>query len=98
MSIDNFDPVNEKHEAHDRILKYFGNIETYFDFVLKRQGEQMQQGFLYLDSPKDSSKQKDKNIFGDPTFILTDYKQPSMKKSTTTNFIQQQIYKRFLTT
>ena len=49
MSNNNFDPVQEKHEAHERLIDRFGSIEAYFEFVLKRQEEQIKQGEKYVD-------------------------------------------------
>lgn len=44
-----FDPIQEKHETHEKLVDRFGSIETYFEFVLKRQEEQIKQGVKYVD-------------------------------------------------
>ncbi len=49
MSNNNFDPVQEKHETHEKLIARFGSIEAYFEFVLKRQEEQIKQGVKYVD-------------------------------------------------
>ena len=62
MSNNNFDPVAEKHQAHQRLIKRFGSFDAYFDFVLKRQTERIKQGALYVDFSVDRPK-LDGNIF-----------------------------------
>lgn len=49
MSDNNFDPVTEKHQAHERLIKRFGGFDAYFDFVLQRQEERIKQGVKYID-------------------------------------------------
>lgn len=41
--------LKEKHEAHEKLIDRFGSSEAYFDFVLKRQEEQIKQGVKYVD-------------------------------------------------
>ena len=49
MSNNNFDPAQEKHEAHEKLIDRFDSVEAYFEFVLKRQEEQIKQGVKYID-------------------------------------------------
>lgn len=49
MSNNNLDPVQEKHVTHEKLIDRFGSIEAYFEFVLKRQEEQIKQGVKYVD-------------------------------------------------
>ena len=62
MSNNNFDPIAEKHRAHQCLIKRFGSFDGYFDFVLKRQAERIKQGEEYVDFSAYRPK-LDENIF-----------------------------------
>ena len=93
----NFDPAQEKHEAHAQLIERFGSFETYFDFVLKRQEEQMKQGVKYVDFSRNSRENIGGNVFISPTFILGEWKPTFAVEPTVAGFIQQQVYTRFPT-
>lgn len=98
MSDNNFDPVNEKHEAHEQMLKRFGSFEAYFDFVLKRQEEQIKQGVQYVDFSRNSRENVGGNVFIAPTLIFGEWKPTFAEEPTVAGFIQQQVHTRFPTT
>ena len=68
MSDNNFNPVEEKHEAHTKLINRFGSSTAYFDFVLQRQQERMKQGIKYVDFSEDRSKLRG-NVFLKPSLL-----------------------------
>ena len=43
------DPVEDIRQAKARLVAIFGDLETYMEFVIRRQDEQMKQGVKYAD-------------------------------------------------
>ncbi len=53
------DPGKDILEAKERLVAIFGDVETYMDFMMKRQEKRMKQGVKYADfSPYRKKKQK----------------------------------------
>ena len=45
------DPGKDILEAKERLAALFGDLETYMEFMMKRQEKQIKQGVKYIDLP-----------------------------------------------
>lgn len=45
------DPGKDILEAKERIASLFGDLETYMEFMMKRQEKRIKQGVKYIDLP-----------------------------------------------
>lgn len=45
------DPGKDILEAKERLAALFGDLETYMEFMMKRQEKRMKQGVKYIDLP-----------------------------------------------
>ena len=53
------DPAKDILEAKERLVALFGDIETYMEFMMKKQEKRMKQGVRYADfSPYRNKKQE----------------------------------------
>ena len=53
------DPGKDILEAKERLVAIFGDLETYMEFMMKRQEKQIKQGMKYADfSPYRKKKQE----------------------------------------
>ena len=43
------DPVEDIRQAKARLVAIFGDLETYMEFVMRRQEKRMKQGVKYVD-------------------------------------------------
>ena len=43
------DPVEDIRQAKARLVAIFGDLETYMEFMMRRQEKQMKQGMKYAD-------------------------------------------------
>lgn len=43
------DPVEDIRQAKARLVAIFGDLETYMEFMMRRQEKQMKQGVKYMD-------------------------------------------------
>ena len=63
------DPGKDILEAKERLVALFGDLETYMEFMMKRQEKRIKKGVKYADfSPYRKKKQKksDTSTFPDP--------------------------------
>ena len=46
------DPAKDIYEAKERLVALFGDLETYMDFMMKRQEKLIKQGVKFVDLPE----------------------------------------------
>ena len=46
------DPAKDIYEAKERIVALFGDVETYLEFMMKRQERLIKQGVKFVDLPE----------------------------------------------
>ena len=90
MSNDNFDPVNEKHRAHAKLINRFGSSTAYFNFVLQRQEARMKQGVKYVDFSQDRPKLRG-NVFLKPSLRQRGDWNPAALEPLTEGFARQTV-------
>ena len=56
------DPVEDIRQAKARLVAIFGDLETYKEFVIRRQEKRMKQGVKYADKCQTAVKEKPKII------------------------------------
>ena len=46
------DPAKDIYEAKERLVELFGDLETYMEFLMKRQERLIKQGVKFVDLPE----------------------------------------------
>ena len=46
------DPAKDIYEAKERLVALFGDLETYMEFLMKRQERLIKQGVKFVDLPE----------------------------------------------
>ena len=75
------DPGKDILEAKERLVALFGDLETYMEFMMKRQEKRIKKGVKYADfSPYRKKKQEtsDSSTFPDPKRSLRNRDKPTV--------------------